>query len=132
MSKSAFDYIDDREKVLIGRGDLFMLLHTLVAYFGLNGAPVEFTVDCLQTICDRNMYNHDFLDSFMDFQKKMISKETNEELDKKMEELEKKQKEDAGVKEILSKMDETISDVFDWLGEDYEEKDDEEEEKQDN
>lgn len=123
IKESAFDYLEDKQKVLIGRGDLFMLMHTLVAYFGINHAPVDFTVDCIQTLCQRNMYNKDLIDEFMDFQKKVIDESTTEELDKRLNEVENKTKDN-------SEMSATIGSVFNWL--ESEDEDGEKEDEQDN
>ena len=111
--ESVFDYINDKEKMLIYKGDLFMLMHTLVSYFAENNAPIEFCADCLKAICGRNMYSHDFICEFADFQSLLKDKDQMKQVrDKSREAIEKK---------LMDALDKSLKDFYKYLNEDDDE-----------
>jgi len=67
MNKNPIDYVMDNNKVLINRGDLILLMHTVINWFQSIGAPNEFIARSLGIICAKNNLPESFMDEFARF-----------------------------------------------------------------
>lgn len=73
--KNPMDYMNTKEKVLIDKGDLMLMLHTVIGYFYDHNAPDEFVAHTLFGLCSRNMFPQSFMDDFLAFSESLGSEE---------------------------------------------------------
>ena len=67
MKKTLEELINDEEKVLVNRGDMYMLLHSVAKYFYLNDMSEEWVCDTLNSLCARNHFPQSFAEGLMAF-----------------------------------------------------------------
>ena len=67
MKRTLSELMDDTDKVLVNRGDLYMLLHTVTQFFYQNEMSEEWVTNTMSSLCARNRFPESFADSYQEF-----------------------------------------------------------------
>lgn len=114
MKKTLIELMNDSEKVLVNRGDMFMLLHTATQFFYQNKMSEKWVCDTLGRLCERNRFPKSFHENYGDFLEAMMEDaEKNSDL---YDSLEKAMQNGAGSPdEPMPDGFESIEDLIDFL-----------------
>lgn len=67
MKKTIDELLNDKEKVLVNRGDMYMLLHSVAMFFYQNGKSEEWVGSVMGSFFMSNHFGRSFADGFREF-----------------------------------------------------------------